>query len=157
MMALFSPRVWIAIALAIALAASHWKAYTSGGKSVQAEWDAQTLALTQAALAAEAANRAKEQVLQTKVQKVSAEYAKQKQVNADLAKSLDDSVRELRSAIDSASAEVASSPSGADGDPRLGIIAECSGVVAALEFGNKKLASQVKGLQDLTSGVCLAP
>lgn len=40
MMSLLNWRVWAAIALAVLLAGTHWKAYVEGGKSVQAKWDA---------------------------------------------------------------------------------------------------------------------
>jgi hypothetical protein len=35
-------RIIIAIIIAVALAASHWKAYTSGKKNVQIKWDLHT-------------------------------------------------------------------------------------------------------------------
>lgn len=43
--ALLNWRVWAAvcIAVALALAASHWKAYTGGQKQVQAQWNAERL------------------------------------------------------------------------------------------------------------------
>ena len=34
--ALLSPKVWVAVAIAIALAGSHWKAYVMGEATVQA-------------------------------------------------------------------------------------------------------------------------
>jgi hypothetical protein len=40
LLAFMSPRVWIAVALAVALAGTHWKAYTTGKQAVQLEWDA---------------------------------------------------------------------------------------------------------------------
>lgn len=43
MTTLLNWRAWVAIILATALAASHWKAYTSGQKQVQAQWNAERL------------------------------------------------------------------------------------------------------------------
>lgn len=43
-------RIWAALVVAIALAASHWRAYTRGALSVQTAWDADKLAQSQAAL-----------------------------------------------------------------------------------------------------------
>lgn len=57
MIALLSPRLLVAVAIAVLLAGTHWKSYVIGGKSVQAEWAAdklaqaeQTQAITAAAL-----------------------------------------------------------------------------------------------------------
>lgn len=41
MFALLSPRLWLAIGLAIALAVSHGMAYKSGRAAVRAQWDAE--------------------------------------------------------------------------------------------------------------------
>ena len=155
MMAFLSWRVWAAVALAVFLAGTHWKAYHAGGKSVQAEWDAQTLALTQAALAAEAANRAKEQVLQTKVQKVSAEYAKQKQVNADLAKSLDDSVRDFNATLNSVSTADSSTPTRDHGTGGLvnQLLGTCSATLAELAGEADRLEGKTLALQNYIKSV----
>jgi hypothetical protein len=59
-------KIAVAAAIALALAAGYWKAYTSGKQAVQLEWDAATAQATAAALAAEQAARAKEQELQGK-------------------------------------------------------------------------------------------
>lgn len=72
-LALLSPKIWIAVAIAIALAGSHWKAYRSGDKSgatrVQAVFDAYIAKRTSEALEAEAAARAREVDLQAKADK----------------------------------------------------------------------------------------
>lgn len=57
MTALLNWRVWAAVALVIALAASHWKAYHLGANTVQEAWDT-------AQASADRAARAKEQSLQ---------------------------------------------------------------------------------------------
>ncbi len=43
-------RLWAGLAIVIALAASHWKAYTMGKSTVQAKWDAQSLAIAKQSL-----------------------------------------------------------------------------------------------------------
>ena len=43
MWALLNWRIWAAVALAIGLAASHWKVYNLGKQVVQTKWDQQTL------------------------------------------------------------------------------------------------------------------
>lgn len=41
MTALLNWRIWAAVMVAIFLAGTHWKAYTAGQKSIQAEWNAE--------------------------------------------------------------------------------------------------------------------
>ena len=61
MTALLNPKVWAAIALAAALAFSHFFVYRSGKAEVRKDFDAYRLAQTQALQKAEALHRAKEQ------------------------------------------------------------------------------------------------
>ncbi len=63
MMALLSPRLWLALAIAALLAATHGLAYRSGRAAVRAAWDAQTLAAATQAHAAEQAARTAERAL----------------------------------------------------------------------------------------------
>ena len=58
MFALLSPRVWIAVAVVIALAASHWKAYRTGQDAINAEWQADIAQRTAQALEASETARA---------------------------------------------------------------------------------------------------
>ena len=50
MMALLNWRVWAAILIAVALAASHWKVYKVGQNEKQAEWNAEKLDIAQQTL-----------------------------------------------------------------------------------------------------------
>jgi hypothetical protein len=50
MIALLNWRVWAAVALAVGLAASHWKVYKLGEQNVQAKWDAQSLEVAKQSL-----------------------------------------------------------------------------------------------------------
>ena len=70
MIALLSPRLWIALAIVAALSASHWKAYSAGKAVVQLERQADIQERTAAALVAEQQARVKEAELQAKVRKV---------------------------------------------------------------------------------------
>ena len=156
MMALFSPRVWVAITIAIALAASHWKAYHAGGKSVQAEWDAQTLALTQKALEAEAANRAKEQVLQTKVRSVSNAYAKEKAAHAVSVAASADSLRDLQSTLDSAASKSSTCTSRTDDLARARqVVGQCSKALQELADIADTGEARLIGLQNYVRSVGL--
>ena len=155
MMALFSPRVWVAIALAIALAASHWKAYHMGGKSVQSDWDAQTLALTQAALEAEAANRAKEQALQTKVRSVSNAYAKEKAAHAVSVAASADSVRDFNATLGSVSTADSSTPTRDHGTGGLEreLLGNCASALAELAGEADRLEGKTLALQNYIKSV----
>ena len=159
MTALLSWRVWAAVALAVILAGTHFKAYHAGGASVQAEWDAEKLATTQAALAADIANRAKEADLQTKVQKVSADYAKQKQVNADLSRSLDDSVRDFNAALNRPGPADSSTPTGDHGTGGLEreLLGTCAATLVIMGKAADRLENKVVALQEYAAKVCQAP
>ena len=67
MMALLSPKVWIALALAAVLAFTHTLAWRNASAHTQARWDAAKVVQQQALADAEKASRAKEQALQLKV------------------------------------------------------------------------------------------
>lgn len=92
----------IAFALAVALGGAWWRGHSGGlstGRAeVQSRWDAEKLKQQDAALKAEAANRAKEQGMAASVAAVADHYSKEsaraKTENADLRRKLaDGSVR----------------------------------------------------------------
>jgi hypothetical protein len=159
LLAFMSPRVWIAVALAIALAASHWKVYTNGKAAVQLEWDAATAQATAAALAAEQAARAREQALQTKVRKVANDYQVEKTRRAAADQLAADSLRQLQAALASGGQPAADSAAaaGTDDDPRDGIIAECAGALVQMDKAVRSLADQTRALQGYAADVCVAP
>lgn len=158
MWALLSPRVWIAIALAIGLAGTHWRAYTTGQHEVQTEWTADTAQRTAAALQAEQAARATEQALNAKNRKVANDYAmeKSRRATADLLAA--DSLRQLAAAL-AAGQPADADPAArarADDDPRDGIIAECAGALVQVDAAARRMADQVVALQNYASGVCVS-
>jgi acyl-coenzyme A synthetase/AMP-(fatty) acid ligase len=159
LLAFMSPRVWIAVALAVALAGTHWKAYTTGKQAVQLEWDAATAEATAVALAAEQAARAREQALQTKVRKVANDYQVEKTRRAAADQLAADSLRQLQAAIASGGkpAPDPAAPAGTDDDPRDGIIAECAGALVKMDQAVRSLADQTRALQGYAAGVCVAP
>lgn len=63
-------RLAVVAAIAIFLAGTHWKAYTSGKAAVRAEWDRDIAERTTQALAAEQAARVKEGELQATADKL---------------------------------------------------------------------------------------
>ena len=158
LLALMSPRVWIAVALAIALAGTHWNAYTNGKQAVQLEWDAATAQATAAALAAEQLAREKEQALQTKVRKVANDYIAEKTRRAAADQLAADSLRQLQAAIASGGEARAdpAAPARVDDDPRDGIIAECAAALVQMDKAARSLADQTRALQGYAAGVCVA-
>jgi len=155
MMALLSPRVWAAIALCVFLAGTHWKAYHAGGKSVQADWTSEKLEQTRLAAATSEKNRKEEALLQTKVQKVSADYAKQKQINADLSKSLDDSVRDFNTTLGSVSTADSSTSTRDHGTGGLvnQLLGTCSATLAELAGEADRLEGKTVALQNYINSV----
>jgi hypothetical protein len=71
-------RLWAALVVAFFLAGTHWKAYTEGGKSVQAAWDADKAREAAEKIAAIEQARKKEQDLNDKVRRVSNDYQREK-------------------------------------------------------------------------------
>jgi hypothetical protein len=67
MFALLSPRLWIAVALALVLATTNFMAYRSGKAAVRASWDAEKAAQAVALAKANEQARAQEQARQAKV------------------------------------------------------------------------------------------
>ena len=74
MLALLSPRLWLALVLAGLLAFTHHKAFNGGKAAVQVLWDKERAEITAAALVASEAARAKEQVLTAANTKVTNDY-----------------------------------------------------------------------------------
>lgn len=84
MFALLSPRLWIALALAAALAFTHGMAYRSGRAAVRTAWDAEKAQQVLALAEATAAARTREQNLQrTKDEAVNAAAQREKTLRAD--------------------------------------------------------------------------
>lgn len=73
MTALLSPKVWIAIALAAALAFSHFFVYRAGKAQVRTAWDEQKLVDAEAFRKAEAVSREREQALQAQANQTTKE------------------------------------------------------------------------------------
>lgn len=97
MMALMSPRLWAALAIALFLAFSHGMAYKSGRAAVRAKWDAEKIIQLADAAKAESANRAKELALNQKVieaQNESQIRVKKLKADADSARAAANSLRD---------------------------------------------------------------
>ena len=110
MLALLSPRLWIALALAGLLAFTHYKAFHGGKAAVQVLWDRERAETTAEALKASEAARAKEQVLTAANQKVTNDYLAQKKLRAADAVAAAGKLRELQAAVGNPSGTEAAPP-----------------------------------------------
>lgn len=102
MMAMFSARFWIGLALVAGLAFTHGFVYKTGRAAVRAKWDAEKVVQLAAAAKAEAENRRIESERQRKVieaQNEAANRAKTLQAAADRARATADSLRNDLAAI----------------------------------------------------------
>ena len=150
MIALLSWRVWAGVAIAIALAASHFKAYHAGGVSARAELQAYQLEATQQAAAASEAARKKETALNLSLERVKASYEKTKRDNAALSSALDDSLRQFQSALSDRSLKNPIASIGANGAGGLEseLLSACARTLVLLGKEADRLEAKTVGLQD---------
>lgn len=96
MFAFLSPKLWAAVALAVALAVSHGFAYKSGRAAVRAQWDAEKVLQLEAAVKAVEAARVIEAGWQTKLtgaQNAAITRTKTLQTSVDIARGHADSLQ----------------------------------------------------------------
>ena len=159
MFALMNPRLWLAVALAVALAASHGFAYKTGRATVRAEWDKDIAERTAQALKAEQDARAKEQALQTAKQKVEVNYAAQKKRDAvalSHAQSELDQLRVTLSAVSSSTGQDTGTTARTDGAGRLEreLLGNCAQSLTELAREADRLETKLVGLQGYVREVC---
>lgn len=152
---LFNWRIWVAVSLAVALAASHWKAYKSGGAACRQEATEAALKASQEAFKVSEKYREKEKALNLSLERVRTDYAKEKAARAADAAIVAGKLRDLESTIDSARASDPGPGSDAD-DPPLAVARECARSLVILDEYASGLASQTRALQAYTRDVCLA-
>lgn len=148
-------RIWAAVSIAVALAASHYKAYHAGGASARAELQAYQLEATQAAAAASEAARKKEAAYQTSIAKVTANYAKVKADNAALSSSLDDSLRQFQTSLNGRSTPSAVATLGVNGTGGLEreLLGNCAAALTELAKTSDRLENKIVGLQGYISSL----
>ena len=145
-------RIAVAAAIALALAASHWKAYTKGRDVVRAEWALDAAERTQAALAASEAARKVEQELTAKVGRIDRAYQNQKRATASAVAAASVGVRDFEAVIAApATASSDATPScGANGSGSIEreLLGKCAAALAGMGAEADRLAGRVLGLQD---------
>ena len=155
-MALLSPRVWLALALAAVLTFTHLASYKSGKANVRADWAIEKQAQTEAVAAASESARIKEKALTFTNDGITNAYIKEKARLVADSRVTADRLRDLKASIDSAAGTDAAPELGDYGDPRSNIIAGCANTVVILDEAVKRLAGQTTALQSYTREVCLS-
>jgi hypothetical protein len=154
-------RLAVAAAIGLALAASHYRAYTKGGDAVRAEWALDAAERTQAALAASEAARKVEQDLQTKVGRVDRAYQESKRATQHVARAAADGLRNLETLLaapaTASSGAVASSGNHGVGSPERELLGSCAASLAGMGKEADRLALKVLTLQEYIRAIQPAP
>lgn len=147
MLALLSPRLWLALALAGLLAFTHYQAFTGGKAAVNAAWTTEKLAASEAA-------RQREKALTIATQGIDRAYQNDKKRIADLERDTAQRLREFQSAATDVDA---ASPSGRVDDPYRAIADQCAAALESLDGYTQGLAAKTTALQRYAREVCLTP
>ena len=156
MWTLLNPRVWIGLVLAALLSLSLVTAYRAGASGVRQKWQAEVALQTAQALALSEANRAKEKVLQTKVQKVMVNFENAKKSNVALATRLSDSLRDFDAELALSEARgdaLGSTRANGPGAVEYQLLRNCSANLGGLSVQAQRLADKVLGLQNYITSV----
>ena len=145
-MMLLSPRLWAAIALAIAFAAVGWKGYVMGKNTVQAEWDKVELKRQAEATKFSEQARAKELALNEANRRISDDLQKAKAARDAADKRVADGLRDFNSAISSTASKDTGGTCGTDDTYRT-IILECGSALKTLDGYVAGVAEKARGLQ----------
>lgn len=153
MIALLSWRVWAGVAIAIALAASHFKAYHAGGVSARADLLTYQTEVAQKAAKASEDARQKENALNLSNERIRNALAKEKAARAADAVATADRLRDYESTLDSLRAKDSTTGPGAD-DPPLAVARQCARSLVLLDEYASGLASQTRALQAYAREIC---
>lgn len=158
MLALLSPRIWLAIGLALLLAVSHFGAWKAGRATVRADWDRDIAERTAQALADSEAARAREQALQAEANRIRTTYAKEAaRAQADHSAAIAD-LDSLLHATGTTRSQAAADPAptaGADDAARARhLLGQCAVSITALAEAADTIEARLTGLQDYVRTVC---
>ena len=145
-------RLAVAAAIALALAASHWKAYRTGQDAITAEWDKDIAQRTAAALEASEKARKVEQELSAKVRKVSDDFQNQKRATQHVAAAVAVGMRELETALTApavaSSGAVASAGNHGTGGTERELLGSCAATLVGLGQEADRMALKIVTLQE---------
>lgn len=149
MTALLNWRVWVAIALAVAMAGALAKSFSAGKAAVRAEWAAEKLAASETARLAEKARNLANQKVDHDLQIDKARRASADRVTADR-------LREFQAALAEPDNPATSSSAHGTGGVERDLLGKCSASLAELAQTSDRLEGKVVGLQRYVESVCLA-
>ena len=155
-------KLLIAAAIAIALSASHWKAYHAGDKSgsarVQQKFDAAIAKHDADALEASESARLKEKNSQRALEKIRNDYTKEKTARVAANLAIDDGLRKLETALGGgATSGNPASPGGITGAGTEGqLLGQCAGEYRNMAGEAQRLKEKLTGLQDYAK-LCVSP
>lgn len=138
-----------------------WKAHVTGIKAgraeVQQRWDAERTQVALAAAAESEARRAKETELTASLERVRAEYAKQKDRDAAAIRATADRLREFQAAIAARDSQAGASATPATGDngPFATIAGECGRAIVEVDAYARRMAATARALQEYAAGMRL--
>jgi Fe-S cluster assembly scaffold protein SufB len=149
---MMSLRVGAVLFALVALLGTHWKAYVSGGKAVEARYQAQVLAAEQKA-------RELEKTLVVEKQKAEERYVEHKRQAAVTAAGARAELGRLRSALASRREASANPATVAGTNGRTGLeqelFGQCASALVSMAAEADRLETWVVGLQGYVKGVCL--
>ena len=146
-------RLTAALVAIVLLVGTHWKAYKVGGRVVEAEYQARTLAAEQKA-------RELEQHLVAQKQKAEEAYVQEKRKAAAAAAGAQSELGRLRNALTSRSQPSADPAAGPGTDDRTGLeqelLGQCASALVSMAAEADRLETVIVGLQGYVKNVCLA-
>jgi len=154
MFALLSWRVWAAVAVAVALAGSHWKAYTSGKHSVQVEFDVYVSEQKANMLDAEQKARIAEQQITAKLTKATNDYLALKKRNSSSAVAAAGQLQQLEATVANSPSPDTTPTSGVDGpSPYKELFLTCARTLTSMGAEADSIADRLSGLQNYVTSI----
>jgi hypothetical protein len=159
---LLNARLWIALALALALVLSHFTAYRAGKNVVRAQWDNDKAERVSQALMAEQAARQREQELVAALHNTEKKYVEQRQKASVAAAGARTELERLRSELAAPRGPAPADPATPiRADDRTGLESEllghCATALVGLAQEADRLEAVVVGLQQYVRQVCVRP
>lgn len=153
---LLNYRIWIALALSLALFASHYKAYTIGGARVTSAWAVERANQAQELARFQAAAQSKAQEIQANARKVTNDYIAQKNARAVDAVRSADRLRDYQGALARLTSADRDSATNRRIDETVARIAgECAVALGTVDESAKQYRGIAEALQSYTREVCL--
>lgn len=154
MWALLSWRVWAGVAVAVALAGSHWKAYVSGKNTVRSEFNAYVAEEKMLLAAAAETARMRERSINNTLRASYDQYNTLKSIRAADVKSAASGLRDLEATVASSRGTDTTTPSGVDEpSPYKELFLTCSRTLQSMAEEADGISNRLSGLQDYVKAI----